>query len=248
MVVLVTRPSPMGEELVQFIQAHGHTAYHYPLIEFSQGRDLMELSQRITQMREEDMIFVVSKTAIDYLASFFKNNPLSWPPSIFYYAIGRNTAQAWQKINPFKIRYPLNQETSEGLLALANLQFINKKTALILRGNGGRELLGDHLKKRGAQIIYCECYQRHPVHYDGAQKSIQWQRLKVDTVVVTSEEMLHRIYALVPEAARFTWLIKSRLIVVSARLANIATHLGWHHIQIAENASNESLLHTVLSI
>ncbi|WP_232507631.1 uroporphyrinogen-III synthase [Candidatus Williamhamiltonella defendens] len=135
MVVLVTGPSPMGEELVRFIQAHGHTVYHCPLIEFSQGRDLMELSQRITQMREEDMIFVLSKTAIDYLASFFKNNPLSWPPSIFYHAIGRNTAQAWQKINPFKIiRYPLNQETREGLLALPNLQFINKKTALILIG------------------------------------------------------------------------------------------------------------------
>ncbi|WP_187312867.1 hypothetical protein [Candidatus Williamhamiltonella defendens] len=56
----------MGEELVRFIQAHRHATYHCPVIEFYKGQDLRELSQRITQMREEDMIFILSKTTIDY--------------------------------------------------------------------------------------------------------------------------------------------------------------------------------------
>lgn len=51
MIVLVTRPSPMGEALVQSLQMHGYTAYHCPLIAFSEGGDLTQLPQWIKQMR-----------------------------------------------------------------------------------------------------------------------------------------------------------------------------------------------------
>lgn len=188
-----------------------------------------------------DLIFVLSKTLIPYLECLFERNPLSWPQSVSYYAIGQSTAQAWQKFAPVRIRYPPGEETSEGLLALLNLQSLKHKKALILRGNGGRALLGDTLKKRGTQIIYCECYQRHLIDHDGMQKSTEWQQLKIDTLVVTSGEMLQRIYDLVPEEARFSWLIQCRLIVVSVRLADMAAQLGWHQIHIAQNADKSHL-------
>lgn len=40
MSILVTRPSPAGEELVSRLRTLGQVAWHFPLIEFSPGRQL----------------------------------------------------------------------------------------------------------------------------------------------------------------------------------------------------------------
>ena len=43
MSILVTRPSPAGEELVSRLRTLGQVAWHFPLIEFSPGRQLPQL-------------------------------------------------------------------------------------------------------------------------------------------------------------------------------------------------------------
>jgi uroporphyrinogen-III synthase len=67
-----------------------------------------------------------------------------------YFAIGRTTALALHTVSGADVRYPLDREISEVLLQLPELQTIAGKRALILRGNGGRELLGETLRERGA--------------------------------------------------------------------------------------------------
>ncbi|MGQ7073758.1 hypothetical protein ACUN90_18760, partial [Escherichia sp. SP-MK2] len=44
MSILVTRPSPAGEELVSRLRTLGQVAWHFPLIEFSPGRQLPQLA------------------------------------------------------------------------------------------------------------------------------------------------------------------------------------------------------------
>lgn len=69
------------------------------------------------------------------------------------FAIGRTTALALHTVSGQHIHYPLDREISEVLLQLPELQNIAGKNALILRGNGGRELLGATLTERGAGHI-----------------------------------------------------------------------------------------------
>lgn len=140
------------------------------------------------------------------------------------------------------IHYPLDREISEVLLQLPELQNIAGKRALILRGNGGRELIGETLTARGADVDFCECYQRSAKHYDGAEEAMRWHSRGVTTVVVTSGEMLQQLWSLIPQWYREHWLLCCRLLVVSERLAHLARELGWQDIKVADNADNDALL------
>ncbi len=165
-----------------------------------------------------------------------------WPTSPHYFAIGRTTALALHTVSGQHIRYPLDREISEVLLQLPELQNIAGKNALILRGNGGRELLGATLAERGARVTFCECYQRSAKHYDGAEEAMRWQSRGVTTLVVTSGEMLQQLWSLIPQWYREQWLLHCRVVVVSERLALQARELGWQEIQVADNADNDALL------
>jgi uroporphyrinogen-III synthase len=142
-------------------------------------------------------------------------------PAPDYFAIGRTTALALHKVSNRQVRYPLDREISEVLLQLPELQNIAGKKALILRGNGGRELLGDTLRERGA-VTFCECYQRSARHYDGAEEAMRWQSRGVSTLVITSGEMLQQLWTLIPQWYRERWLLSCRIFVVSERLAEQA--------------------------
>jgi uroporphyrinogen-III synthase len=171
-----------------------------------------------------------------------KRNNLSWPTQLSYYAIGRTTALALHTASCLHVTYPPMGETSEMLLSLPDLQNVSGKKALLLRGNGGRELLGQSLAERGASVTFCECYQRSPVYYNGSEQSADWQRAGVDILVITSGEMLQQIYTLVPDYYRSSWLLRCRLIVVSDRIATLAAQMGWSDIRVAENADNDALI------
>lgn len=240
--ILVTRPSPAGEMLVSRLRALGQVAWSFPLIEFTPGRELNTLPERLSALGEDDMVFALSQHAVTFAHAHLQQTHAYWPLQPRYFAIGRTTALALHTASGIEVRYPLDQEISEVLLQLPELQNIQGKRALILRGNGGRELLGETLEARGAQVEFCECYQRCGKLYDGAQEAMRWHTRGVDTIVVTSGEMLQQLFTLIPLWYRENWLLRCRLLVVSERLANLARELGWQDIQVAENADNDALL------
>lgn len=242
MTILVTRPSPAGEELVSRLRALGQVAYSFPLIEFSPGRQLCQLPEMLAALEANDLVFVLSRHAVKYADPLLKRRGISWPERLNWFAIGRTTALALHTVSHLPVRYPLDRETSEVLLQLPELQNISGRRALILRGNGGRELLGETLAERGAKVEFCECYQRNARIYDGTEEAFRWRERGVKTLVVTSGEMLQQLFSLVPEWYRNAWLLHCRLVVVSERLASLARDLGWQDIRVADNADNDALL------
>ena len=242
MSILVTRPSPAGEQLVSRLRTLGQVAWSFPLIEFSPGRELPTLFDHLNALQEGDLVFALSQHAVEFAHAHLQQHAHTWPIAPHYFAIGRTTALALHTVSGIDVRYPLDREISEVLLQLPELQTIAGKRALILRGNGGRELLGETLTARGADVTFCECYQRCAKYYDGAQEAMRWKARGVNTLVITSGEMLHQLWSLVLEWYRDYWLLRCRLLVVSERLANLARELGWQDILIAENADNDALL------
>lgn len=141
MSILVTRPLPQGEELVSRLRALGRVAWSFPLIEFTPGRQLPELGGQLENLAAGDLLFALSQHAVEFAHSRLQQQRLRWPSAPDYFAIGRTTALALHKVSNRHVRYPLDREISEVLLQLPELQNIAGKRALILRGNGGRELL-----------------------------------------------------------------------------------------------------------
>jgi len=240
--ILVTRPSPAGEQLVSRLRTLGQVAWSFPLIEFSPGRELSTLADSIYALQEGDLVFALSQHAVEFAHAQLQQENRRWPTAPPYFAIGRTTALALHTVSGIDVRYPLDREISEVLLQLPELQTVAGKRALILRGNGGRELLGETLTARGAEVTFCECYQRCAKYYDGAEEAMRWHQRGVDTLVVTSGEMLQQLWSLIPQWYRENWLLRCRLLVVSERLANLARELGWQEIRIADNADNDALL------
>lgn len=241
MTVLVTRPSPFGEALVQQLNKHDIKAWHTPLITFIEGQQLNQFAEKIVTLTAGDLLLFVSQQAVHYANQALATHHLDWPVDLRYFAIGRATANSLHQVTNCQIHYPKDREISEHLLQLPELQNIHGKNALVLRGNGGRGLLAEQLQLRGANVEFFECYQRKLIAYSSVDLIAVWQQQGVDTLVLTSAEMLERIYRLVAEKDR-PWLFNCQLIVVSERIAHLAHQLGWDQIKIADNADNHSLL------
>lgn len=92
MTVLVTRPSPFGESLVQLLNENGINAWHTPLIRFIEGQDIEKFPQRLLYLKSGDLIFFVSQQAVQHASRALIKENMIWPADIQYFAIGQATA------------------------------------------------------------------------------------------------------------------------------------------------------------
>lgn len=245
MSILVTRPNPSGEKLVQRIRSLGKMAFHAPLIEIIPGNELALLPTKLAQLTNGDRVFFLSPNAVWHANSALDLTGRKWPDTLSYYGIGHSTASAFYQLTNLPIQLSQAGETSETLLKLPGLQSLLGKKSLLLRGNGGRELLASTLKKRGSYIDYCECYQRQPIKYDQQTFQLHWQQANIRTIIVTSDEMLHLLFNLITDDVK-PWLLSRHLIIVSERLASTAYQLGWRSVKVAKSANNDALIQALM--
>lgn len=99
MSILVTRPSPAGEELVSRLRTLGQVAWHFPLIEFSPGRQLPQLADQLAALGERDLLFALSQHAVAFAQSQLHQQDRKWPRLPDYFAIGRTTALALHTVS-----------------------------------------------------------------------------------------------------------------------------------------------------
>ena len=102
------------------------------------------------------MLVFVSTNAVQYA---FPLLPDQLPLDIGVAAIGQATANALDAVGLPATLVPERMD-SEGLLALPELADLRGRHVIVLRGNGGRELLADTLVERGATLQQVEVYRR----------------------------------------------------------------------------------------
>lgn len=245
--VLVTRPDSRGQELVDMLNEKQIFAVHQPLFTIEAGKELPLLPSVFSRLKSGDYVFAVSPNAIDYASKTLVNTGFHFRIDLKYFAVGQRTAKYFTEKSEQAVIYPIESENSEGVLELPDMQMLQGKTLLILRANSGRELLAEKAAQRGANVQYLECYRREPVAEDLPEKLSLCKRLGVDTIVVTSSEILTSLYEQTKENHR-EWLFECDLVVVSNRIAKIAKQMGWQadKIVLSDKADNVSLMNTLL--
>ncbi|MBM3341571.1 MAG: uroporphyrinogen-III synthase, partial [Betaproteobacteria bacterium] len=132
---------------------------------------------------------------------------------------------------------------SEALLATPFLREVAGQHVVIFRGDGGRELLGDTLRARGARVQTVTCYRRGKPTFDAALLNAAGARGEVAAVIVTSSEGLRNFRERL--GAGGGWLDHALVAVPHPRIAAVARELGL--TRVVESASgDEALAATVL--
>lgn len=246
--ILVTRPDERGQALVEALNAQGIFALHQPLFSLEKGRELPILSTILSQLNAGDAVFAVSKTAVDFAAETLAQTGFHFRGDLQYFAVGQSTAAHFAAKAEQAVKYPLQSENSEGLLALPELQQVEGKNFIILRAESGRELVPQTMVERGALVQNVECYRREPLVENVAEKISLAKRVGVDTILATSGEILSLLCEQTANADQ-EWLKQCHLIVVGKRIAHLAEELGWakNAILIAPKADNATLLEVILT-
>ncbi|HCH00465.1 MAG TPA: uroporphyrinogen-III synthase [Vibrio sp.] len=235
--VLVTRPGQDGEALCLNLQQRQINSLHHPLIKLTQGRDYASL---IDDLSRSDIVIAVSQYAVVWSQHTLQLTQQHFPTTPLYFAIGNKTAECLQRYTQSPVISPQISD-SEHLLDLPALKLVKNKRILILRGNGGRELIQQTLQQRGAEVYYNEIYRRESLPIDAVNQWKQWKMQAVSHLVITSGEQLAFFMSQVPKQY-LPWVIQLKLYVPSLRIQQQAKELGFSHIINTGSAANPVLL------
>ena len=205
--VLVTRPADQSDELVAAIEDSGGEAIRFPVIRIS-GRDPKTVAGEFATLPTPDIVIFVSSNAAEH------GLPAVRDCGARLAAIGPATSAAISATGSRVDIAPTKGFDSEQLLLHPELQNVSGKTILIVRGKSGRELLGDTLRERGANVSYLAVYDRERNTIPAAEvESLDaaWRKGRIDCVTVMSVETLENLLLLLPatslEALRKTPLV-----------------------------------------
>lgn len=232
--ILNTRPNPQGQLLNEAIIAAGGQAIHYPALTIIPTAKtwLNALPSSISH----HAIFISANAVIHGVPDWLKQP--SWSETIKLTAIGHATANALVQHGLQVDNIPLIAD-SEHLLLLNALQDIKDKTILLFKGVGGRTLISDELQRRGAHLIELEVYQRLIPEL----KTQPWpDKDAIDMVLFTSQEAMQNTLMRLSEDAKIV-LKEIPCLLISSRLAAIATQLGWQQTIVCDVDNIMETLH-----
>ena len=238
--VLVTRPAKQADALVQLIEAAGGEAIRLPTIEIAPPADPAACAALLERLADFDLIIFVSPNAVREALSGIRARGL--PKSLRIAAVGQGTQQVLHAEGFANVLAPSGRFDSEALLELLPAASVAGKNVLIVRGAGGRELLSETLRARGALLSQAECYRRLPPRRPDAAALARLQQGGVDIISITSVEGLRNLYDLVGAAGRGQ-LLATPVLVVSERQAQACRELGFSAaLRVATRASDAAIV------
>lgn len=226
--ILVTRPRDQAQSLMHAIEQAGGIPLAFPLLEIAPVEDGAALQQQMARAGQADLLVFISPNAVQYGMAALCAAGVS-PQGLKTATVGQGSAQALRQSGVREVIVPTARFDSEGLLARPELQEVAGWRVAIVRGDGGRELLGDTLKARGATVEYVSCYRRSKSQHTAAELLA----LRPDLLTVTSSEALTYLLPLLDDALR-----ARPLFAPHSRIAELARKLGC--MQVYQTAAGDA--------
>nr|WP_178131332.1 uroporphyrinogen-III synthase [Pseudomonas sp. C1C7] len=239
--MLLTRPADESAALSEVLAAQGIFSSSLPLLDIVPIPASDTMREVIQGLDRYCAVIVVSKPAarmgIELLDRFYPQTP-----SVKWFSVGSATAQILQD-RSLDVSFPQDGDDSEALLELANLREAIARPdprVLIMRGEGGRELLAERLRELGASVDYLELYRRELPQYLPAALPERIRAERLNALVVSSGQGFEHLHQLAGDA--WPQLARLPLFVPSPRVAELARAAGALTVVDCRGASAAALL------
>lgn len=250
--VVVTRPLAQAGALAQAVAALGRPVEVLPLLEIAPVGDPAPLRAALAALEDYALVAFVSPNAIDAAFAHLAR----WPARVAVAVVGEGSRAALARhgvAGPgYTIHSPRDSAHSDSehlLLSLDPAAFAGRRV-LIVRGDGGRELLADALRAAGATVETVAAYRRGtPVLTPALAARLRVLLAQPNDWIITSSEALRGLAGLVAgleasedlsasapaPAGEGRWrqrFLAQRLVVPHARIAATAHELGLRHVTL----------------
>ncbi|WP_293776518.1 uroporphyrinogen-III synthase [uncultured Oxalicibacterium sp.] len=234
--VVVTRPLAQAHELAARVTALGRQAVLFPLLDIQPLPDTTILHKALAELERYALVAFVSPNAIDAALAVRPDWPFDVPLAVVGEGSRAALARHGLTAERCTIYSPRNLERtdSETLLEELDLAALRGREVLIVRGETGRELLGDTLRAAGVRVTPVAAYRRTAPEWTAERR--QELRCLLDSQndwIVTSSEalrFLEQMVARLDDAQGVAKMQQQRLIVPHIRIADTARSLGFSHV------------------
>ncbi|MDB5995672.1 MAG: uroporphyrinogen-III synthase [Pseudomonas sp.] len=239
--LLLTRPADESAALSAVLAQTGIFSSSLPLLEIAPIPASDTMRQVIQHLDRYCAVIVVSKPAARIALDLVRQH---WPqlPRLKWFSVGAATAQILSE-QGLDVSFPAEGDDSEALLELASLREAiagPDPRVLILRGEGGRELLAERLRELGASVEYLELYRRELPRYLPAALPERIKAERLNGLVVSSGQGFEHLHQLAGDA--WAQLAQLPLFVPSPRVAELARAAGAQTVVDCRGASAAALL------
>lgn len=228
--IVVTRPQEQAESLCDAIAARGGIPVRFPVLAIGELDDHAALDAVCARLEAFDLAFFVSPNAVRHALTRILA-ARRWPAKLTVATVGKGSERALAAYGFERVVAPREEFDSESVLRLPEFQpeAVRGARVVIFRGDGGRDLLGETLRERGAEVEYVTCYRRFRPEIDPAPLIALASRGALDAITLTSSEGVGNLVATVG-AQRLPALRATPVFVPHPRIAAHARAAGFARV------------------
>ena len=239
--LLLTRPADESLALANVLSEAGVFSSSLPLLDIAPLPVSANMREVIQALDRFDAVIVVSKPAARIAVELLRQHRSEFP-TLKWFSVGAATAQILDQYG-LDVSFPEGGDDSEALLEHgAFRQAIGGPASrvLIMRGEGGRELLAERLRELGASVEYLQLYRRELPQYPPETLPERIRAERLNGLVVSSGQGFEHLHRLAGD----TWpqLAQLPLFVPSPRVAEMAHAAGAQIVVDCRGASATALL------
>jgi len=230
--VLVARPARREDDFSTRLAALGARVHRFPAMAI-EPLDTPESRALLATVSDFDKVVVVSSNAAS-LALARLDRAVLRERGPAWFAVGAGSAAPLHEAG-IAASCPADHATSEGLLALPAFADVTGQRVLIIRGEGGRDVLRAGLVARGASVTFCELYRRVVDTSHSARVQSLLESKTLDLIVAHSADVLACFLAQVADSDR-ALVRRTAVLVPSDRAAEMARQAGFGEVIRAASA------------
>jgi len=238
-ILLHTHQTPELRNSLEALGAHVEILSTIAIIPLKISKS--QLTHWQTLLQNTSILFITSQNAVHSAPSALLQ-AMAAQQKLKIITMGKATTAAAEQKGLTVFFTPLSGTTSESLLAEPFLQegVVKGKTATLLAGMDGRQVLANTLLERNMIVHWMKVYRQMTPDIQLLPFIKKWRQAENICFIATSVHALENLHALTPAEHR-PWLQTKPCIVISERIAKAALEMGFKQVFISNGLDAQAL-------